>query len=41
MSQKTQIEDIDSLGGVDIIGRFENLENDFKIDINYLHNIHL
>ena len=32
MSQKTQIQDIDGSCGVDLIGRFENLENDF-IDI--------
>jgi len=30
MSQKTQIQDVDGTCGVDIIGRFENLENDFR-----------
>lgn len=29
MSQKTQIQDVDGKCGVDIIGRFENLEDDF------------
>ena len=32
MSQKTQIQDIDGSCGVDLIGRFENLEHDF-VDI--------
>ena len=36
MSQKTQIQDIDGSCGVDLIGRFENLENDF---IDILHKI--
>lgn len=31
MSQRTQIQNIDGTCGVDIIGRFENLEEDFKI----------
>ena len=30
MSQKKQIEDVDGTCGVDIIGRFENLEDDFR-----------
>ena len=36
MSQKTQIQDIDGSCGVDLIGRFENLENDF---IDILHKL--
>jgi hypothetical protein len=36
MSQKTQIQDIDGSCGVDLIGRFENLENDL---IYILHKI--
>ena len=36
MSQKTQIQDVDGTCGVDLIGRFENLENDF---ICILHKI--
>jgi len=36
MSQKTQIQDVDGSCGVDLIGRFENLENDF---ICILHKI--
>ena len=31
MSQKTQIQDIDGTCGVDIIGKFENLEEDLRI----------
>lgn len=34
MSQKTQIEDIDGLCGVDIIGKFETLEDDFEYILN-------
>ena len=30
MSQKTQIQDVDGSCGVDLIGRFENLENDLR-----------
>jgi hypothetical protein len=36
MSQKTQIQDIDGTCGVDIIGRFENLENDFRKILNMI-----
>ena len=36
MSQKTQIQDIDGSCGVDLIGRFENLEHDF---IDILHKL--
>lgn len=36
MSQKTQIEDIDSSCGIDIIGRFENLETDFRTILGIL-----
>ena len=36
MSQKTQIQDIDGSCGVDLIGRFENLEPDF---IDILHKL--
>jgi chemotaxis regulatin CheY-phosphate phosphatase CheZ len=36
MSQKTQIQDIDGSCGVDLIGRFENLENDLR---DILHKI--
>jgi len=36
MSQKTQIQDVDGSCGVDLIGRFENLENDF---VYILHKI--
>jgi hypothetical protein len=36
MSQKTQIQDVDGRCGVDLIGRFENLENDF---VYILHQI--
>ena len=36
MSQKTQIQDVDGSCGVDLIGRFENLENDF---VCILHKI--
>jgi hypothetical protein len=36
MSQKRQIEDEDGECGVDIIGRFEYLEDDFKSILNYL-----
>jgi len=34
MSQKKQIEDINNLCGVDLIGRFEHLEDDFKFILN-------
>lgn len=30
MSQKTQMQDVDGSCGVDLIGRFENLEDDFR-----------
>jgi hypothetical protein len=36
MSQKTQIQDIDGSCGVDLIGRFENLENDFVYILHQL-----
>lgn len=36
MSQKRQIEDINGLCGVNLIGRFEHLEHDFKIILNQL-----
>jgi hypothetical protein len=36
MSQKTQIQDVDGSCGVDLIGRFENLENDLR---DILHKI--
>ena len=34
MSQKKHIQDINSLCGVDIIGRFEHLEDDFRLILN-------
>jgi hypothetical protein len=36
MSQKTQMQDVDGSCGVDLIGRFENLEDDF---VSILHHI--
>ena len=36
MSQKTQIQDVDGRCGVDLIGRFENLENDFVYILHQL-----
>jgi Sulfotransferase family len=34
MSQKRQIQDINGLCGIDLIGRFENLESDLRIILN-------
>ena len=34
MSQRTQIMDYNGTCGVDIIGKFENLEEDFRIILN-------
>lgn len=34
MSQKTQIQDVDGSCGVNIIGKFENLEEDFRYILN-------
>lgn len=34
MTQKTQIQDVDGTCGVDIIGKFETLEEDFRIILN-------
>lgn len=36
MSQKRHIEDINNICGVNIIGRFEHLEDDFRYILNYL-----
>jgi hypothetical protein len=36
MTQKTQIQDIDGKCGVDVIGRFENLEEDFRRILNLI-----
>ena len=36
MSQKIQIQDVDGTCGVDIIGRFENLENDLRYILHKL-----
>lgn len=36
MNQKKQIEDENGLCGVDIIGRFEYLEDDFRVILNHL-----
>ena len=36
MSQKRHIQDINSLCGVNIIGRFEHLEDDFRIILNQI-----
>jgi hypothetical protein len=36
MSQKRQIEDVDGTCGVDIIGRFENLEDDLRRILNII-----
>jgi hypothetical protein len=36
MSQLRQIQDENELCGVDLIGRFEHLENDFRIILNYI-----
>jgi hypothetical protein len=36
MSQLRQIQDENGLCGVDLIGRFEHLENDFRIILNYI-----
>lgn len=36
MSQKRQIEDINNLCGVDLIGRFEHLEDDFRTILNQI-----
>ena len=36
MSQKTQIQDVDGTCGVNLIGRFENLETDFVYILHQL-----